>query len=200
MRLRLLVGVALVSLFTPGTVAPSQRGAPEPPTLRLKLTSSGFSDGGRLPLDFTCYANGGNAQAPSAVSPPFSWANVPKGTAGFVLALNGPDNHPAKGIDLEMFWVLYNIPAGTTQIPQGVKASAELPDGSRQATGQRNIAGYRAPCAPVGVGPLHYMFTAYALDQMLNVPGGATDVEVRKAMDGHIIGTSTYYAVFERQP
>ena len=200
MKPRWLVGVVLVSLVTVGNVAARQRGAPEPPTPRLRLTSSGFSDGGRLALDFTCYANGGNAQAPSAVSPPFSWANVPKGTASFTLALNGPDNHPAKGIDLEMFWVVWNIPASTTQIPQGLKAAAELPDGSRQATGQRNIVGYRAPCAPAGVGPLHYMFTVYALDQMLNVPGGAAEAEVRKAMDGHIIGTSTYYAVFERQP
>jgi hypothetical protein len=212
MKLRWLAGGALVSVLAVGHVAAQQRGAregggpqggargSEAPTPRLKLTSSGFSDGGSLPLTFTCYAGGGNAQAPSSVSPPFSWTNTPKGTQSFVLALNGPDNHPAKGIDLEMFWVLWNISSSTTEIPQAVKASPELPDGSRQATGQRNIVGYRAPCAPVGVGRLHYMFTLYALDQMLNVPGGATEADVRKAMDGHILGSSIYVGTFERQP
>ena len=51
---------------------------------------------------------------------------------------------------MESLWVNWNIPAGTTQLPQGVKLGPELPDGSRQATGQRGIVGYRGPCAPTG--------------------------------------------------
>jgi Raf kinase inhibitor-like YbhB/YbcL family protein len=181
-------------------VAAQQRGGPEPPMPRLRLTSPGFPDGGSLPLTFTCYNNGGNAQSPpeNSMSPPFSWANAPKGTASFALTLNGPDNHPNKGIDMEMFWVVWNIPPGTTQLSQGVKLGPEGPDGSRQATGQRGIVGYRGPCAPAGVGRLHYLFTLYALDQPLNVSGGATEAEVRKAMDGHILGTSIYVGALER--
>jgi hypothetical protein len=79
-----------------------------------------------------------------------------------------------------------------------VKIGAELPDGSRQASGQRGIIGYRAPCAPAGVGRLHYLFTLYALDQMLSTPGGAPEAEVKKAMDGHILGTSIYVATLQR--
>jgi hypothetical protein len=132
------------------------------------------------------------------MSPTFSWGNVPKGTASFALTLNGPDNHPNKGIDMEMFWVIWNIPQGVAQLSQGVKLGPELPDGSRQATGQRGIVGYRGPCAPAGVGRLHYLFTLYALDQPLNVPGGATEAEVKKAIDGHILGTSIYVGTLER--
>jgi len=195
-----------------GTVAAQERGgregrgggqgagrAAEAPVPRLKLSSSGFTDGGAYPLDFTCYAGGGNAQNPSAVNPPFSWTNVPRGTQSFVLALNGTDNHPNKGIDMEMFWVVYNIPATATSIPQGLKPG-DLPDGSHQAAGQRNIAGYRAPCAPAGVGRLHYMFTLYALDAALTLPGGATEADIKKAMDGHILGSSINVAAFERMP
>jgi len=211
MRLRWLVGVVTL-LAAAGTVVGQERGgregrgggqgggrAAEAPVPRLKLTSSGFTDGGAYPLDFTCYGNGGNNQNPSAVNPPFSWTNVPRGTQSFVLALNGTDNHPNKGIDMEMFWVVYNIPATATSIAQGLKP-ADLPDVSHQAAGQRNIAGYRAPCAPVGVGRLHYMFTLFALDSMLSLPGGATETEIRKAMDGHILGASINVAAFERQP
>ena len=194
--------VWLLAIFASLTIpaVAQQRGTPEPPALRLRLSSSGFADGGILPLTFTCYNNGGNAQSPpeNAMSPPFSWANVPKGTASFALTLNGPDNHPNKGIDMEMFWAIWNIPASASQLSQGVKLGPELPDGARQATGQRNIVGYRGPCAPVGVGRLHYLFTLYALDLPLNVPGGATETELKKAMDGHIIGTSIYVGALER--
>jgi Raf kinase inhibitor-like YbhB/YbcL family protein len=181
-------------------VAAQQGGTPPPKALRLRLSSSGFADGGILPLTFTCYNNGGNAQSPpeNALSPPFSWTNAPKGTASFALVLNGPDNHPNKGIDMEMFWAIWNIPPSMAQLPQGVKLGAELPDGTRQATGQRNVVGYRGPCAPVGVGRLHYLFTLYALDQPLDVAGGATEAELKKAMDGHIIGTSIYVGALER--
>jgi len=175
------------------------RGPAEPPMPRLQLTSSGFTDGGAYPLEFTCYFNGGNAQNPSAVNPPFSWTNVPRGTQSFVLALNGTDNHPNKGIAMEMFWVVYNIPATATSIAKGLKPG-DLPDGSHQALRQGNIEGYRGPCAPVGVGKLHYMFNLFALDTMLSLPKGASEDDVRKAMDGHIIGSSINVASFERQP
>jgi Raf kinase inhibitor-like YbhB/YbcL family protein len=173
-------------------------GAAEAPMPRLQLSTSGFTDGGAYPLEFTCYANGGNAQNPSAVNPPFSWANVPRGTQSFVLALNGTDNHPNKGIAMEMFWVVYNIPATTTSIPKGLKPG-DLPDGSHQALRQGNIEGYRGPCAPAGVGRLHYLFNLFALDTTLTLPKGASEDDVRKAMDGHIIGSSINVASFERQ-
>jgi len=95
--------------------------------------------------------------------------------------------------------VVYNIPATVTSVAKGLKPG-DLPDGSHQAAGQRNIQGYRAPCAPVGVGRLHYLFNLFALDTKLDLPGGATEADIRKAMDGHIIGSSINVAAFERMP
>ena len=174
--------------------APRQPAADPPRAPRLKLQTNAFRDAGPLPLKYSCYAEGGKA-----VSPPLQWSYTPRGTQSFVLMLTAPQNHRAKGLLETHFWVRWNIPASIAELPEGVPVGVELPDGSRQVVSEE-IVGYNPPCSPPGVGELHYEFKLYALDTMLTLPVNATYQDVLKAIDGHIVGASTYYTVLERLP
>jgi Raf kinase inhibitor-like YbhB/YbcL family protein len=189
-----LLGLGLVLVVGCSVGAAAQQAAaptPVPPRLRLRST---FAEATVIPAPFTCLAEGG-----SGVSPPLRWFNVPKDTASFVITLMNMDNHPAKGLDKEAFWVLWNVPGSATELAEGVPAGGQLPDGSRQADLGRGNVRYRPPCPPPGTGPLHYMFSLYALDQMLDVPAGAARADVIRAMDGHILGSTVLLGLFERK-
>jgi Raf kinase inhibitor-like YbhB/YbcL family protein len=192
-------GLALAVLVLAGS-APgvgAQQAATSAPTParvppRLRIKSPAFAEAMAIPKAFTCVADGG-----AGVSPPLEFTNVPAGTLSFAIVATNNDNHPAKGLEEETFWVMWNVPGSSTGIAQGVAAAGELPDGSRQGLVGR-ATGYRPPCPPPGTGPIHYVFTLYALDQMLTVPPGATRADVAKAMDGHIVGSNILLGLFER--
>jgi Raf kinase inhibitor-like YbhB/YbcL family protein len=175
-----------------GAVAAAQERPAQP---RLRLTIPSFSDGGRIPLQFTCYAEGGKT-----ISPPLRWEHVPEATRSFVLMATGPENHRRRSHTVAFFWGRWNIPASARQLAEAQPRGAEQPDGSRQMASDDNIVGYDPPCAPPGAGPIHYQFKLYALDQMLPLPSDATRDAVLQAMDGHIVGASVYYGTLERMP
>jgi Raf kinase inhibitor-like YbhB/YbcL family protein len=162
---------------------------------RLRLTIPSFSDARPIPLQFTCYADGGQA-----MSPPLQWEYVPEATRSFVLMLTGPENHRRRSHTVAFFWGRWNIPASARQLAEGQPVGLEQADGSRQLESDDAIVGYDPPCAPPGAGPIHYQFKLYALDQMLSLPSDASREAVLQAMEGHIIGASVYYGVLERSP
>lgn len=164
----------------------------------MVLTISGWPDGGQIPVKFT--------QAGEQVSPELKWANVPAGTVSFVVNMLDPDVSVMRGTETQPHWIVWNIPGSATGLPEGVKAGADLPDGSHQisASGPQ----YRGPGAGAN-GPLHhYTFEVYALDTKLDVAAtaGATPIAsaletraaVMKAMAGHVLGKAVYVGLFKR--
>ena len=190
--------VVVLALASTMAVVPTQSlgqaaGAQPGQRLRLRLTIPSFSDGGSIPLPFTCYADG-----KKAISPALRWANAPATTRSFVVMLTGPENHRRGGHTVAFFWGRWNIPGSATQLAEGQPVGVEQSDGSRHMASDDGILGYDPPCAPVGAGPIHYQYKLYALDQMLSLPADAAREAVLHAMEGHIVGASVYYGTLER--
>jgi phosphatidylethanolamine-binding protein (PEBP) family uncharacterized protein len=115
--------------------------AQAPPQPAMILTIPGFPDGGQIPVKFSQAAPG---VAPGeGTSPAMSWANVPAGTQSFFLNMHDMDLARNKTTEDQAHWVLWNIPATATGLPEGVPKGSSLADGSYQisATGPM----YRGP-------------------------------------------------------
>jgi Raf kinase inhibitor-like YbhB/YbcL family protein len=164
----------------------------------MTLTIPGFPDGGQIPVKFSQAAPG--APVGEGTSPAMSWASAPVGTQSFFLHMHDLDLARNKTTDDQPHWVLWNIPATSAGLPEGVPKGSQLADGSYQisATGPM----YRGPGASAQ-GPFHhYVVELYALDTKLDVKPSSdafeTRVNVMKAIQGHILAKAVYGGLFRR--
>ena len=95
----------------------------------MKLTSTSFQ-GSQIPAKFTCSGAG--------ISPQLAWSAPPAGTVSFALIVTDPD---APGRTF-VHWVLYDLPAETRALPEGLPALGQLDDGSRQGRKDFGELGY----------------------------------------------------------
>jgi len=142
--------------------------------MALELKTTAFAAGGAIPKKFTC-------DGPD-VSPALSWGDAPAGTQSFALIMDDPD----APVGTWVHWVLYDLPATTRELPEGVPTDGQLASGARQGTNDFRKLGYGGPCPPSG--PAHrYFFKLYALDTKLNLKAGASKADLEKAMKGHVL-------------
>src|SRR5215471_589131 len=77
----------------------------------LSITSPAFTEGANIPSKFTCDAG------QTSPSPALAWKDAPANTKSFVLIMHDPDVVQMPGGFTH--WVLFDIPASTTQLPEG---------------------------------------------------------------------------------
>jgi hypothetical protein len=160
--------VFLILLLGVSGCQPGEEDLEEETQMSMQLTSTAFADGGNIPRKYSC--DGEN------LSPPLAWSGIPQGAQSLVLIADDPDA-PAGTF---VHWVLYDLPAELSELPEGVHGM-----GSEGVNGFRK-SGYGGPCPPRG--SIHrYYFKLYALDNQLGLKAGATKAEVEKAMQGHIL-------------
>jgi Raf kinase inhibitor-like YbhB/YbcL family protein len=145
----------------------------------LTVTSTSFPDGGEIPAKYA---------GQQGTSPQLSWTGAPAGTASFVLIMHDVDAaFPAGNLGADIsHWIVWNIPAGTTTIPEG----GPVPAGANQFS----LRGpqYMGPAPPAGHPYHHYIFQVFALNAMLDVPAGGNRADVEKAMEGKILARGAY--------
>ncbi|TMR99247.1 YbhB/YbcL family Raf kinase inhibitor-like protein [Nonomuraea basaltis] len=111
----------------------------------INVSSPELRDGQPLPREYSCKAG--------QESPPLRWSSQPLSEAKSIAIV--VDSHTPS--DSAVQWVLYNIPATTTEL--GPNAAADPPEGSGQAKVTSGKVGYEPPCDPGS-----YRFTVYTLN------------------------------------
>jgi Raf kinase inhibitor-like YbhB/YbcL family protein len=151
----------------------------------LTLTSPAFAPGGSIPAAYT--ADGADR------SPPLAWAGAPAGTQSFALIVYDPDAPDPKAPKrVWVHWVLYNLPADCTGLPEGGK----LPAGTREGKNDWNKTGYGGPAPPIG--RHRYFFKLYALDATLPDLKEPAKAALEKAMAGHVLEQAELIGTYER--
>lgn len=153
--------------------------------VELTVTSLAFVMGAAIPFR---HAYGGDN-----LSPPLAWSRVPEGTQSIAVLCDDPD---APGGDW-VHWVLFNLPADTTKLEEGLPAKPSLPNGALQGINDFGEPGYGGPWPPPGR-PHRYFFKVYALDTRLNLPSAARKKDLLKAMQGHILAQGHLFGTFQR--
>lgn len=127
------------------------------------------------------------------LSPPLAWDAVPEGTLSFALIMEDPD------APLRTFthWLICDIPATTRALPEGIPKRENVGTPVRAVQGVNGFrkVGYGGPMPPKGA-THRYVFTLYALDAALDLPGGFNRNQLREAMRGQILAQGTLKAKY----
>ena len=161
----------------PGSAADPPGAASGPSAVTFQALP--FQQGARVPTEFTC--DGADQ------SPPLSWTGGGDAKS-WVLILDDPD---APGGTFT-HWMLYDIPAATTQLP---RSSSGIGTSGKNDYGK---TAYKGPCPPKGSNH-RYFFKLYAMNvPTLGLPQGATRAQLDKAMAGHQVATTSLMGTFGR--
>lgn len=171
--------------------------------LAVVLTAAGHSPGGLMAFSITSPAFAANGSIPSVytcdgrdIAPPLAWTGAPAGTKAFALIVDDPDAPDPKAPKTTwVHWVVYNIPATASSLPEGATAG-QLPNGTREGTNDWKRTGYGGPCPPTG--RHRYFFKLYALGAPLGDLRGPSKAALEKAMKPHVIGTAQLIGTYEK--
>ena len=164
--------------------------SPRPPedSMAMTLSSTAFQPDGSIPARHTCEGDD--------LSPPLAWSGVPEGTRSLALVVDDPDApDPRNPRTTWVHWVLYNLPATSGGLPEGVR-DGDLPGGARQGLNDWKRPGWGGPCPPVG--RHRYFHKLYALDTVLPDLGTPTRAELERAMEGHVLARAELVGTYQK--
>lgn len=152
--------------------------------MTIKITSTAFKEGSMIPKQYTCDGQD--------ISPPLAWTSIPEGTKSLALISDDPD----APVGTWVHWVLFNLPAEVTELPEHVPPTKTLENGAKQGKNDFRKIGYGGPCPPGGTH--RYYFKLYALDTVLDAEPGITKQKLLQAMQGHILAEGQVMGKYTR--
>ncbi|MBB6093697.1 hypothetical protein HNQ60_002578 [Povalibacter uvarum] len=132
------------------------------------------------------------------LSPELHWSGAPAGTQSFAVNIYDPDAPTGSGW---WHWVVINLPATTTSLPQGagVADGSKLPAGTQQIRTDFGAKGYGGPCPPQGDKPHRYIVTVHALKvPKLEVPADATAALAGFMVNANTLAKATFTFTYGR--
>ncbi|MFL5544544.1 MAG: YbhB/YbcL family Raf kinase inhibitor-like protein, partial [Gemmatimonadaceae bacterium] len=114
----------------------------------------------------------------------------------YALIVDDPDApDPAKPQRVYVHWVVYNIPASATSLPENATKSG-LPKSAVLGKNDWGNAEYGGPCPPIG--RHRYFFKLYGLDMVLTGLSAATKADLERTMKGHIVDTGEIMGTYQK--
>lgn len=145
----------------------------------MKITSLVFEHNQSIPAKYTCDGED--------INPALKFDDVPVEAKSLVLIMDDPDA-PAGVWD---HWIVFNIPLTVKEVFEDEQAPGV------QGTNSSGSLNYHGPCPPDR--EHRYFFKLYALDNMLDLPEGATKQEVEQAMQNHVLAQAELMGRYARQ-
>ncbi len=178
--------LCLVGCEQKPTTSPATQGAQD---MIIELKSDAFGQDEAIPRQYT-----GEGKD---LSPPLRWTGLPAGTRQLALVVDDPD---APRAEPWVHWVMYNIPAETRDLPEGIPGEQKVstPAGAVQGKNSWGRIGYGGPMPPPGHGVHHYYFKLYALDSELDLKPGLDKKALLEALGGHVLGRGELIGTYER--
>lgn len=133
----------------PPNKRPEQANHPGESNNSIALTSASVDSNGALSIDCSCDGKG--------QTPAIAWSNMPEGTNAIAVSMwhEAPDREKS-------YWLVYNIPAGVTQLEQNGKKIGTL------GLNDKKRPEYDPVCSK-GPGAKTYHITVYAFPELLEV-------------------------------
>jgi Raf kinase inhibitor-like YbhB/YbcL family protein len=160
---------------------------------RMTLTTTAFTDGGAIPVKYAYITSSISVYSSDYFdynsNPDLTWSNAPSNTRSYALIVEDQDGN--------VNWIVYNIAAINTFIPEGGDNARPHPPGSTFGTNDYDVIDYIGPIAASGQ-LMTYYFRLYALDTVLDEQtlGHAYKDQIVSAMQGHIISEASVSGKF----
>ncbi|TSC60238.1 MAG: PEBP family protein [Parcubacteria group bacterium LiPW_15] len=151
------------------------------PQTQMELKSFSFDKNGVMPSRLSC--DGGN------LSPHLTISGVSAAAKSLALIVDDPD---ATRGGTFTHWIIWNIPAGTTDMLEG-----QYPQGAIQGRNDFGSSSYGGPCPPSGV-THSYHFKLYALDALLSLSTDSTVQDLEPEIEKHLIEKAELVGTYSR--